>query len=1569
MRNFYDVLHNFISPVTGHVLADPDYVLVGNDLGIAIPSPDLIDLRLDQINLRMDFDTLSSSYFIVGFENAQLPNAQVLYNMSDGYLYNTAGIVSTTPTIPIGALPNLTENNIWIGNEEDRPIETQTINLSNLPDLGVSIVEGLALPAGKIWRGTAINRPEESDALSYVEADILLINGRFLTGQFILADATVQATWPGAQFLVNFPDGLLKKIDNKILAQAVAGTDYVDNADTTITNIIPVWASNGGKYLNNSSVTIIAGSEINGVTKLNSNIEIDSRMLILYGSDRTYPSDSYTALRAPDYMTAFTKNVWVLPGTISTTGQFLVDNGPDIINPNYRSLSFTTINYAPNDATYVIRTSNESLSNAQVLHSLGTGITKLVTDGYFAIATSGVDYINLTQYEALEEQIGVLDAAVAVLQTEVEAIQLEIGIIQEEISFIVTVTIAGALAAITLIEGEIAVLQGEISSINTRIDNLTLSTIPAGGNVSLENNRLVDMADAISGTDGVNLQTLNAAISTGTAITLTGFVTGGPPVSGVISTTRTPGDLDMGNYAVTTLSDPVNPQDAVNKRSLQTSLQEQLYKKLCISCSTSNITATYDNGVSGVGATLTGSTVLIIDGYSDFVVGQRLLLTGQTSALENGIYVITFIQTTPSNSFILTRATDFDTTEKMGFNSIIPVELGDTYHNTFWFLSTNIISIGVTNIFFTQFTPSINITQNSLLYGAANNTISSLDNPLTNSNILTSGTTIPEWSTATLLSYSKNLFLGESCGNNSLTAISGENCAFGYKSLFNISGSTDDNTAVGAYTLEKLINARGNTALGSQAGQFTNITGSNGQFNTFVGAYSGISNTLGSYNSYLGAQSGFYGVNNINCVFIGYDTGNLNTAVNLSNVIAIGANIKVDTDNTCTLGSSGTNLIVGSGTGNIIGLGAITTGDWQGNVIEVSYGGTGNNNFAQYNLLVGNGTSPIASIATGATGTILTGNTGANPSFSATPTIDSITINNGPVANTDGTNKFYVDTLFEQVKYKTICYAATTGNLTATYANGAFGVGATLTNSGTQNVFSVDGLSPPVYSRILVKNQSSAVQNGIYILTDVGSISTNWILTRSIDFDSSVDIKNGSLVPVQYGTVNNITSWLETSDVSIIGTDNITFVAFSYNPTMFNLTDGQILIGSTGNIPVGALPTNGTNISWTGGAGTLTANITGQISLSNGGTNANLTASNGGIVYSTSSSLAILNGTSTANKFLISGSNTTPSWSSSQLTEISSNLFLGTSAGNTTLTGILNVGIGKGVLTNITSGITNIAFGYSCLTTLTSGGQNAAFGYNALTNATGNQNCAFGSGALYNIGSGDKNTAYGFDTLLNLTSGTGNTAIGSEAADGFNSYTNCVFIGRDSDATTSGLTNAIAIGYNSRVNDDNTCVIGNATNPMTIKLGTGQVVATLSNSLDEFANPAANINMASNSIVNIGRLRGEQDLKPSIIKGEALGTNGSSASISSGSTSLAGEIILTTGSSSLVVGIAATVTLNVTQVNSVYAVILTPANGAASNIADNNPYVVINSTTNFDIKFRLTATINTQYRYFYLIIG
>lgn len=196
--------------------------------------------------------------------------------------------------------------------------------------------------------------------------------------------------------------------------------------------------------------------------------------------------------------------------------------------------------------------------------------------------------------------------------------------------------------------------------------------------------------------------------------------------------------------------------------------------------------------------------------------------------------------------------------------------------------------------------------------------------------------------------------------------------------------------------------------------------------------------------------------------------------------------------------------------------------------------------------------------------------------------------------------KTYIDSIASGISVKPSVAVATTANLTATYSNGAAGVGATLTNSGVQAALSLDGYTVIVNDRVLVKDQTLTENNGIYVATDVGSGATNWVLERATDYDQVAEINPGDLVIVLNGSTQDQSSWLQTETVATIGTDPILFSQFS------------------ASIPV---------------------------SMANGGTGTGLTAANGGIVYSDANSMEILAPTATALQMLQSGSNAAPSWS------------------------------------------------------------------------------------------------------------------------------------------------------------------------------------------------------------------------------------------------------------------------------------------------------------------------------------
>lgn len=165
-----------------------------------------------------------------------------------------------------------------------------------------------------------------------------------------------------------------------------------------------------------------------------------------------------------------------------------------------------------------------------------------------------------------------------------------------------------------------------------------------------------------------------------------------------------------------------------------------------------------------------------------------------------------------------------------------------------------------------------------------------------------------------------------------------------------------------------------------------------------------------------------------------------------------------------------------------------------------------------------------------------------------------------PVNGTDAANKNYVDQVasgvnaHDAVKYATTAALGTTGNLvggtiTTTYANGSSGVGATLTIASSSNWTSItiDGQSLTVGDRVLIKNQTSALQNGIYTVTQVGTTanSTSFIFTRATDSDSTPELGAGDLVYVLNGTNNGGNGFIQTATVTTIGTDSITWTQFS----------------------------------------------------------------------------------------------------------------------------------------------------------------------------------------------------------------------------------------------------------------------------------------------------------------------------------------------------------------------------------------------------------------------------------------
>ena len=151
-----------------------------------------------------------------------------------------------------------------------------------------------------------------------------------------------------------------------------------------------------------------------------------------------------------------------------------------------------------------------------------------------------------------------------------------------------------------------------------------------------------------------------------------------------------------------------------------------------------------------------------------------------------------------------------------------------------------------------------------------------------------------------------------------------------------------------------------------------------------------------------------------------------------------------------------------------------------------------------------------------------------------------------PSAATDIPTKAYVDSVASGLNVLAQTELATAAVLpnTPTYANGASGVGATLT-AGANSTLTVDGTVAALNTVVLVKDQASAFQNGIYTVTTAGSGAAAWVLTRATYFDQAAEMTAGSYTFVTGGATNLNRAYTLATTVTTVGTDALTWNLFS----------------------------------------------------------------------------------------------------------------------------------------------------------------------------------------------------------------------------------------------------------------------------------------------------------------------------------------------------------------------------------------------------------------------------------------
>jgi hypothetical protein len=248
---------------------------------------------------------------------------------------------------------------------------------------------------------------------------------------------------------------------------------------------------------------------------------------------------------------------------------------------------------------------------------------------------------------------------------------------------------------------------------NVNATTHTGTTASLSGNITGGNILTGGLISATANVNGGNL--ISAALVQGVTVSASGNVIGGNvntnTLTGTGVTIGSSGNINLsasGNIVLSTqtyinnLSSPVQNNDAATKQYVDDIAQGLHTHDSCNAATTtilatiSSGTVTYNNGTSGVGATLTTTgTYTTIDGVT-LSNGMRILVKNEANTAHNGIYDRT-------STTVLTRSTDFDTTAEMAGGDFTFVTAGTLYDNTGWVMTDPVTTVGTSPVPWVQF--------------------------------------------------------------------------------------------------------------------------------------------------------------------------------------------------------------------------------------------------------------------------------------------------------------------------------------------------------------------------------------------------------------------------------------------------------------------------------------------------------------------------------------------------------------------------------------------------------------------------------------------------------------------------------------------------------------------------------------------------------------------------------------------------------------------------------------------------------------------------------------------------
>ena len=246
-----------------------------------------------------------------------------------------------------------------------------------------------------------------------------------------------------------------------------------------------------------------------------------------------------------------------------------------------------------------------------------------------------------------------------------------------------------------------------------------------------------------------------------------------------------------------------------------------------------------------------------------------------------------------------------------------------------------------------------------------------------------------------------------------------------------------------------------------------------------------------------------------------------------------------------------------------------------------------------------------------------------------------------PSQSTDAATKGYVDGVVNGLDVKKSVDFASTANVAGTYNNGA----GTIT-AGSNGALSMDGGSPAIGQRVLLKDQTDNVQNGIYSVTTAGNAGAAYVLTRATDADAAAEISGGAFFFVEQGSANADNGYVTTHNgTPTIGTDDITFEQFS-GAGQISAGSALTKTGNTLNVAVDdssieinsdalRVKASGITNAMLAGSIDLTAKVTGALPVGNGGTGLTSIAKGSILVANSANTISALDGGGSTDKILL----------------------------------------------------------------------------------------------------------------------------------------------------------------------------------------------------------------------------------------------------------------------------------------------------------------------------------------------